>query len=190
MNSLSMIHENNHHAVPNNQATKVAMHAQFAEVNDAILARIHVLLLPLLILPLLDDFEARSVDLENRESVLFIGTQFSNLYTAVDTSANGRVGVCGIYNPGRAGLHGGEDCFRHLTRREDGEKMWSKTKIALGNGIHYSVDQVQVEWPGGIVFFNSDEHFLGTNISFHNLQHQPALLDNIPSRRPHGINKT
>jgi hypothetical protein len=27
-----------------------------------------------------------------RESVLFIGTQFSNLYTAVDTPAKGRVG--------------------------------------------------------------------------------------------------
>ena len=27
-----------------------------------------------------------------RESVLFIGTQFSNLYTAVDTPARGRVG--------------------------------------------------------------------------------------------------
>jgi hypothetical protein len=32
-----------------------------------------------------------------RESVLFIGTQFSNLYTAVDTPARGRVGcVCGV----------------------------------------------------------------------------------------------
>ena len=29
-----------------------------------------------------------------RESVLFIGTQFSNPYTAVDTPARGRVGVC------------------------------------------------------------------------------------------------
>ena len=29
-----------------------------------------------------------------RECVLFIGTQFSNLYTAVDTPAKGRVGVC------------------------------------------------------------------------------------------------
>ena len=28
-----------------------------------------------------------------RESVLFIGTQFSNLYTAVDTPAKGRVGA-------------------------------------------------------------------------------------------------
>jgi hypothetical protein len=28
-----------------------------------------------------------------RESVLFIGTQFSNLYTAVDTPAKGRVGI-------------------------------------------------------------------------------------------------
>ena len=55
------------------------MHAHIAEINDAMyLARIHVLLLPLLILPLLDDFEAHSADLENRESVLFIGTQFSN----------------------------------------------------------------------------------------------------------------
>jgi hypothetical protein len=31
---------------------------------------------------------------EERESVLFIGTQFSNLYTAVDTPAMGRVVVC------------------------------------------------------------------------------------------------
>ena len=31
-----------------------------------------------------------------RESVLFIGTQFSNLYTAVDTSAKGRVGTLGL----------------------------------------------------------------------------------------------
>jgi hypothetical protein len=30
--------------------------------------------------------------LKPRESVLFIGTQFSNLYTAVDTPAKGRVG--------------------------------------------------------------------------------------------------
>jgi len=28
-----------------------------------------------------------------RERVLFIGTQFSNLYTAVDTPARGRVGA-------------------------------------------------------------------------------------------------
>ena len=35
----------------------------------------------------------------NRESVcvLFIGTQFSNLYTAVDTPARGRVGVCLVF---------------------------------------------------------------------------------------------
>jgi hypothetical protein len=32
-----------------------------------------------------------------RESVLFIGTQFSKLYTAVDTSARGRVGVCVVF---------------------------------------------------------------------------------------------
>jgi hypothetical protein len=32
--------------------------------------------------------------LAKRERVLFIGTQFSNLYTLVDTSARGRVGVC------------------------------------------------------------------------------------------------
>ena len=32
-----------------------------------------------------------------RESVLFIGTQFSNLYTAVDTPARGRVGVCVVF---------------------------------------------------------------------------------------------
>ena len=33
----------------------------------------------------------------NRERVLFIGTQFSNLYTAVDTPARGRVGVCVVF---------------------------------------------------------------------------------------------
>jgi hypothetical protein len=32
-----------------------------------------------------------------RERVLFIGTQFSNLYTAVDTPARGRVGVCVVF---------------------------------------------------------------------------------------------
>jgi hypothetical protein len=32
-----------------------------------------------------------------RESVLFIGTQLSNLYTAVDTPAKGRVGVCVVF---------------------------------------------------------------------------------------------
>jgi hypothetical protein len=32
-----------------------------------------------------------------RESVLFIGTQFSNLYTAVDTPARGRVGTLTMY---------------------------------------------------------------------------------------------
>jgi hypothetical protein len=32
-----------------------------------------------------------------RESVLFIGTQFSNLYTAVDTPARGRVVVCLVF---------------------------------------------------------------------------------------------
>ena len=32
---------------------------------------------------------------EPTESVLFIGTQFSNLYTAVDTPAKGHVGVIG-----------------------------------------------------------------------------------------------
>ena len=31
------------------------------------------------------------------ESVLFIGTLFSNLYTAVDTPAKGRVGVCVVF---------------------------------------------------------------------------------------------
>jgi hypothetical protein len=31
------------------------------------------------------------------ESVLFIGTQFGNLYTAVDTPARGRVGVCVVF---------------------------------------------------------------------------------------------
>jgi hypothetical protein len=34
---------------------------------------------------------------EDRESVLFIGTQFSNLYTAVDTPARGRVVVCLVF---------------------------------------------------------------------------------------------
>ena len=29
--------------------------------------------------------------------MLFIGTQFSNLYTAVDTPARGRVGVCVVF---------------------------------------------------------------------------------------------
>ena len=29
--------------------------------------------------------------------MLFIGTQFSNLYTAVDTPAKGRVGVCVVF---------------------------------------------------------------------------------------------
>ena len=32
-----------------------------------------------------------------RERVLFIGTQFSNLYTAVDTPARGRVGLCVVF---------------------------------------------------------------------------------------------
>ena len=32
-----------------------------------------------------------------RESVLFIGTQFSNLYTSVDTPARGRVVVCLVF---------------------------------------------------------------------------------------------
>jgi hypothetical protein len=32
-----------------------------------------------------------------RERVLFIGTQFSNLYTAVDTPAKGRVGLCVVF---------------------------------------------------------------------------------------------
>ena len=36
----------------------------------------------------------RGVRGSTRESVLFIGTQFSNLYTAVDTPAKGR-GCCG-----------------------------------------------------------------------------------------------
>jgi len=34
---------------------------------------------------------------EYLESVLFIGTQFSNLYTAVDTPARGRVCVCVVF---------------------------------------------------------------------------------------------
>jgi hypothetical protein len=36
-------------------------------------------------------------DPRTRGCVLFIGTQFSNLYTAVDTSARGRVGVCVVF---------------------------------------------------------------------------------------------
>jgi hypothetical protein len=32
-----------------------------------------------------------------RERELFIGTQFSNLYTAVDTPARGRAGVCVVF---------------------------------------------------------------------------------------------
>ena len=36
-------------------------------------------------------------DASVRESVLFIGTQFSNLYTAVDTPARGRVVVCLVF---------------------------------------------------------------------------------------------
>jgi len=35
---------------------------------------------------------------EDRESVLFIGTQFSNLYTSVDTPARGRVGFTVVAN--------------------------------------------------------------------------------------------
>ena len=34
---------------------------------------------------------------DERERVLFIGTQFSNLYTAVDTPAMGRVVVCLVF---------------------------------------------------------------------------------------------
>jgi hypothetical protein len=33
---------------------------------------------------------------QSTERVLFIGTQFSNLYTIVDTPARGNVGVCGV----------------------------------------------------------------------------------------------
>ena len=43
----------------------------------------------------------RTVYLRNavtfQERVLFIGTQFSNLYTAVDMPARGRVGVCVVF---------------------------------------------------------------------------------------------
>ena len=49
--------------------------------------QVRMLLFPL-IFHLLHRVEMRSVV---RESVLFIGTQFSNLYTAVDTPARGRV---------------------------------------------------------------------------------------------------
>ena len=35
---------------------------------------------------------------EDRESVLFIGTQFSNLYTSVDTPARGSVGFTVVAN--------------------------------------------------------------------------------------------
>ena len=42
--------------------------------------------------------EVRYYDHERpRERVLFIGTQFSNLYTAVDTPVRGRVGVCVVF---------------------------------------------------------------------------------------------
>jgi hypothetical protein len=34
---------------------------------------------------------------KKKNKVLFIGTQFSNLYTAVDTPARGRVGVCVVF---------------------------------------------------------------------------------------------
>jgi hypothetical protein len=34
------------------------------------------------------------LEMGDRESVLFIGTRFSNLYTSVDTPAKGRVVVC------------------------------------------------------------------------------------------------
>jgi hypothetical protein len=37
------------------------------------------------------------VTVEPQERVLFIGTQFSNLYTAVDTPVRGRVGVCVVF---------------------------------------------------------------------------------------------
>jgi hypothetical protein len=40
------------------------------------------------------------------ESVLFIGTQFSNLYTAVDTPARGRVGWTSMAQEDLDGLHG------------------------------------------------------------------------------------
>ena len=45
-----------------------------------------------------------------RESVLFIGTQFSNLYTAVDTPAKGRVGAFGRAHL-QHGQPGGARCF-------------------------------------------------------------------------------
>jgi len=48
-----------------------------------------LLLLLLLLFITADKYKAVRVD---GESVLFIGTQFSNLYTAVDTPAKGRVG--------------------------------------------------------------------------------------------------
>jgi hypothetical protein len=44
-----------------------------------------------------DPAPARRQRLQQRESLLFIGTQFSNLYTAVDTSARGRVVVCLVF---------------------------------------------------------------------------------------------
>ena len=44
-----------------------------------------------------NDKNKRATSHVRRESVLFIGTQFSNLYTAVDTPARGRVGVCVVF---------------------------------------------------------------------------------------------
>ena len=43
------------------------------------------------------DKNKRATSHVRRESVLFIGTQFSNLYTAVDTPARGRVVVCLVF---------------------------------------------------------------------------------------------
>ena len=43
------------------------------------------------------DLQSPRADDYVRESVLFIGTKFSNLYTAVDTPARGRVVVCLVF---------------------------------------------------------------------------------------------
>ena len=52
--------------------------------------------------------------------MLSIGTQFSNLYTAVDTPARGRVGVCVVFMPPRpaadaALIHTGSSAALHPT---------------------------------------------------------------------------
>jgi len=62
-------------------------------VSDCMLQRLHARLLSLL--PCI--LHTVGVSHTLRESVLFIGTRFSNLYTAVDTPARGRVGSLDSY---------------------------------------------------------------------------------------------